>query len=109
MLVNIILIITGIVQKEWAALSQSIIIGKVLYWDERIEWGRKTEKFGEPFTISISQVQVHNRVGVKYSWPSTQVHKVPQIYTNYKYWSSTHFFKVLKYIKYFHIKYKYSY
>ena len=30
------------------------------------------------------------RVGVKYSWPSTQV---PQIYTKFKYWSSTHFFK----------------
>ena len=23
----------------------------------------------------------------------TQVHQVPQIYTKYKYWSSTHFFK----------------
>ena len=33
------------------------------------------------------------RVGVKYSLPSTQVHQVPQIYTKYKYWSSTHFFK----------------
>ena len=33
------------------------------------------------------------RVGVKYSWPSTQVHQVPQIYTKYKYWPSTHFFK----------------
>ena len=51
-----------------------------------------------------------NRVGVKYSWPSTQVHQVLHIYTKYKYWSSTHFFKkVLKYIKYFHIKYKYKY
>ena len=53
---------------------------------------------------------LHIRVGVKYSWPSTQVHQVPQIYTKYKYWSSTHFLKkVLKYIKYFHIKYKYKY
>ena len=34
-----------------------------------------------------------SRVGVKYSWPSTQVHQVPQIYTKYKYWSSTHFLK----------------
>ena len=33
------------------------------------------------------------RVGVKYSWPSTQVHQVPQIYTKYKYWSSTHILK----------------
>ena len=33
------------------------------------------------------------RVGVKYSWPSTQVHQVPQIYAKYKYWSSTHFLK----------------
>ena len=33
------------------------------------------------------------RVGVKYSWPSTQVHQVPQIFTKYKYWSSTHFLK----------------
>ena len=50
------------------------------------------------------------RVGVKYSWPSTQVHQVPQTYTKYKYWSSTQVLKkVLKYIKYFHIKYKYKY
>ena len=33
------------------------------------------------------------RVGVKYSWPSTQVHQVSEIYTKYKYWSSTHLFK----------------
>ena len=41
----------------------------------------------------ICSHNVHSRVGVKYCRPSTQVHQVPQIYTKYKYWSSTHFFK----------------
>ena len=41
---------------------------------------------------------------------SSTVDQVPQTFTKYKYWSSTHFLKkLLKYIKYFHIKYKYSY
>ena len=51
---------------------------------------------------------LQGRVGVKYSRPSTLVHQVPEIYTKYKYsWSSTHLKEVLKYIKYFHIKYSY--
>ena len=36
---------------------------------------------------------MYSRVWVKYSRPSTQVHQVLEIYTKYKYWSSTHFFK----------------
>ena len=40
---------------------------------------------------TIIVVGLHTRVGVKYSWPSTQV---SQIYTKYKYWSSTHFFEM---------------
>ena len=44
--------------------------------------------------MGTSQKLLHIRVGVrKYSRPSTQVHHVPQIYTKYKYWSSTHFLK----------------
>ena len=43
----------------------------------------------KPNIISV----IGSRVGVKYSCRSTQVQQVPQIYTKYKYWSSTHFFK----------------
>ena len=42
-------------------------------------------------SLNISKLTIS--VGVKYSCPSTQVHQVPQTYTKYKYWSSTHFFK----------------
>ena len=48
----------------------------------------KIEKSWNSF-CRLYNVMNSSRVGVKYSWPSTQVHQVPAIYTKYKYWSST--------------------
>ena len=45
------------------------------------------------FVYTKNYSYVEDRVGVKYCRPSTQVHQVPQIYTKYKYWPSTHFLK----------------
>ena len=49
--------------------------------------------FDDASKMHMTRHRTHIRVGVKYSWPSTQVHQVPKIYTKYKYWSSTHFLK----------------
>ena len=64
------------------------------FWDFRYtcrEAACREQRSCEPLLGGFGGIPT--RVGVKYSWPSTQVHQVPQLYTKYKYWSSAHFFR----------------